>query len=497
MKKDNANFANLFLDLYIKSKIYPNKTAIIKDNQEISYSSLVENVLNVAANLKDIGLVAGDRVILFSSKCFEFIYLYYAAKLLGLIVAPLDPDLPTAKLGELTKEADARLIVNFLDKKINNLLFKESNYQLDEMLEIAEKNDIEHFSELVFTSGTTGKPKGVLLTNIILEQAVRNINSVIKITDKDKELLVMPLNHSFALARMRCIFAAGGTIVLIDGLKSPKKFFRALKEKKITSIGMVPAAWNLLWKISSEYISKFAKQIKFIEIGSAPMSKKEKIYIAKLLPHSQIFMHYGLTEASRSLFNKIDLNNNNLDSLGKPPEGTIVKVLDIKGKELSKNEIGEICIKGDHVAQYFFRKGQVIKNNKFHGKYLRTSDMGFVDNEGNINLYSRFDEIINVGGKKVSPIEVEGYLNEHEQVDESACFGVEDSDLGSKVIALIKQNSTQKTLKINTLDEYLKTKCENYKIPKEYIFTNEIPKTKTGKIMRTVIKEMYNNKTYV
>jgi long-chain acyl-CoA synthetase len=248
---------------------------------------------------------------------------------------------------------------------------------------------------------------------------------------------------------------------------------------------MVPASWAYIKKMSGDKIGQYASQLRYIEIGSAYMLPENKYHLMNLLPNTRICMHYGLTEASRSCFISFHDDERHLDSVGKPSPNTDIKVFDVHGNEVSDGENGEICIKGKHVCSDYWGMAQEEFHKDFFGDYFRTGDWGHKSSEGYIYLISRLKEIINVGGKKVSPVELEEALNEFPGVKESACVGVHDDVLGEVVKAYYVGN---KDIHDAEARKFLFNRLEAYKIPVFYEHIDEIPKTQNGKIQRLKLK---------
>jgi len=295
----------------------------------------------------------------------------------------------------------------------------------------------------------------------------------------------MPISHSFGLARLKCVLSAGGTLVLLGNIVNMKRMFRMFDEYKVTGFGMVPASWSYIKKMSGNKLAEYSNQLNYIEFGSAYMSAEDKMSLTKLFPKTRLCMHYGLTEASRSTFMEFNSNKNYLNTIGKPSPNVIIDVFDENGNKLSKEEEGEICIKGDHVSREYLN---IETNDLFHGEYFRTGDLGLINNKGFIVLKGRSKEIINIGGKKLSPIEVEDKIKEFDPELEAVCIGIPDLQgiLGEVVKAfLVKGNSI---CDFEEIDDFLKNKLEKYKVPVEYEWINEVPKTASGKIQRQKLK---------
>ena len=286
---------------------------------------------------------------------------------------------------------------------------------------------------------------------------------------------------------MRCVFLAGGTIVLLNGFASMKKFYGELERCKVTGFGMVPASWSYIQKMSKDRIANYAHQLHYIEIGSSFMSLSDKEHLMALLPNTRICMHYGLTEASRSCFISFHHDKNALSSVGKASPNVDIKVFDEKGFPVSDGSDGEICVKGEHVCTAYWGVPDEIFHQDFNGDYFKTGDWGHIDSGGYVYLQSRKKEIINVGGKKVSPIEVEEQLNQIEHIKESACVGIFDSVLGEVVKAYIV--SEKHDIDFNQVVKLLGSKLENYKIPVKFEYIDALPKTQNGKIQRHLLKD--------
>jgi long-chain acyl-CoA synthetase len=249
---------------------------------------------------------------------------------------------------------------------------------------------------------------------------------------------------------------------------------------------MVPSSWKFLQKMSGNQLGNFSKQLKYIEMGSAYFSENDKRELANLLPHTRIAMHYGLTEASRSAFTEFHEDDKFLNSVGKASPFTDIQIFDDKGNILPDGEEGEIAIKGEHVTKGYLN---IAPKDCFFGDYFRTGDWGVKNSLGYIFLKSRKKELINVGGKKVSPIEVEDVLNAIDGIEESACIGIPDPNgvLGEVVKAyLVKRSNSD--LSLDNIPQLMLGKLEEYKIPAAYEWIDEIPKTSNGKIQRGLLK---------
>jgi long-chain acyl-CoA synthetase len=248
---------------------------------------------------------------------------------------------------------------------------------------------------------------------------------------------------------------------------------------------MVPASWAYILRMSGERLGQFANQLNYIEIGSAFMPLENKRKLMELLPNTRICMHYGLTEASRSAFISFHDEKEHLNSAGKASPNTVISVFSEDGNRVAQNVDGEICISGKHVCSDYWGISRTDFKKDFFGDFFRTGDWGHIDEDGYVFLVSRKKEIINVGGKKVSPIEVEEQLNAIDGIVESACVGVHDDVLGEVVKAFCV---CSKPVDFELVKKVLFKKIETYKIPVFFETMETLPKTQNGKIQRLLLK---------
>lgn len=466
----------------------PDKVALISGDTEITYSQLWDYCLCAAEKLKqDYHLKKGDRVILSAAGNIEFVYAYFGVHIAGGICVPIDPDTNQTRFEYIEKSTTPVCVMGLLHNvKKETIPFTDVVNGTSKATYIAPEQS--QVADILFTTGTTGAPKGVALSYNNLSAAARNINAFIGNTSSDVELLALPVSHSFGLGRLRCSLSKGATVVMLGTFANVKKFFKEMARCQVTMFAMVPASWGFIKKMSCKYIGKFADQLKFIEIGSSFMPVEDKELLMSLLPKTRICMHYGSTEASRSAFMEFHTYKDNLLSIGKASPNVEIKIFTSQGTPAALGEEGEVCVKGEHVTCSYWNETPERFASDFYDGYFRTGDCGTMDAEGNIYLKSRIKEMINVGGKKVSPMEVEDILNTIPGIKESACIGIPDPGivLGEVVKAFIVADDN---LSDEEIMQQLRPQLEVYKLPVEIERINAIPKTGSGKIQRLSLKK--------
>ena len=466
----------------------PDKVALISGDTEITYSQLWDYCLCAAEKLKqDYHLKKGDRVILSAAGNIEFVYAYFGVHIAGGICVPIDPDTNQTRFEYIEKSTTPVCVMGLLHNvKKETIPFSDVVNGTSKATYIAPEQS--QVADILFTTGTTGAPKGVALSYNNLSAAARNINAFIGNTSSDVELLALPVSHSFGLGRLRCSLSKGAAVVMLGTFANVKKFFKEMTRCQVTMFAMVPASWGFIKKMSGKYIGKFADQLKFIEIGSSFMPVEDKELLMSLLPKTRICMHYGSTEASRSAFMEFHTYKDNLLSIGKASPNVEIKIFTSQGTPAALGEEGEVCVKGEHVTCSYWNETPERFASDFYDGYFRTGDCGTMDAEGNIYLKSRIKEMINVGGKKVSPMEVEDILNTIPGIKESACIGIPDPGivLGEVVKAFIVADDN---LSDEDIMQQLRPQLEVYKLPVEIERINAIPKTGSGKIQRLSLKK--------
>jgi long-chain acyl-CoA synthetase len=277
--------------------------------------------------------------------------------------------------------------------------------------------------------------------------------------------------------------SVGGTIVFVDGYGQQQVLFNKIKEYGVTSMGLVPAAWQTIYALSKEKIGEFSHQIKLIEFGSSFLDNDHKQLLTKLLPQTKICMNFGLTESPRSFFQDFSTDSEYLNSIGLPSPDLQVSIRNEMGKEIEKlEEVGEICVRSQFVMDGYWNNYSET-NIAFFGEWFRTGEIGYSNSKGYYFVKGRSKEIINVGGFKVAPKELEDILIKMDEIADLACTKVPDKITGEAValFVVVKKEASLTKVQIKT---YLKGKVEPYKMPTYIEFVKSVPRAESGKIQR-------------
>lgn len=262
------------------AKACPDKTAIVSGKKSVTYRELALAILaarkiyTALPNYK-----RGRAVVIAASKQPSFASAYFGAHLAGLIVVPIDPETNSTRFNHIMKIADPICAVGYKSECSSLLSLSLKSFDCFDAVDCEwnicypKPDDV---ADIMFTTGTTGAPKGVVLTYANEAAAVRNINEYIGNLPEDVELLALPISHSFGLGRMRCCLANGQTLILQGSFANVKRLFRIMDEQSVTGFSMVPASWRFLQKMSGDKLSEYASQLRYVEMGSAYFRQKTK-----------------------------------------------------------------------------------------------------------------------------------------------------------------------------------------------------------------------------
>jgi long-chain acyl-CoA synthetase len=307
-------------------------------------------------------------------------------------------------------------------------------------------------------------------------------------TESDVNVMPAPLNHSFGIRRMYGSLAIGSTAVLLNGVTSVRLFFKALDEYRATSIISVPAAMEYVFRMTGDKLGEYSEQLRFIELGADNVPNDLKRRILQLLPKTDLYNIYGSTEAGCVVGINYRENPDKLNSIGKDAVNAKIRFTNDNGEfidAVSKETSGLLTISGAMVMKGYFSAPELTAET-VKGGNLYTSDIGYRDKDGFIFLIGRKGDVINVGGNKVSPVEVEQIANQYPSVVESACVGWPDPNgLSIQVPKLYVVPKRDMEFSEIELKDFIASKLEAYKVPLIYALVQSIPKTSNGKLQRS------------
>ena len=505
--------------------LYADKEAVVCRGKRFTYRQFADRAFRLADFLKTMGINKGDCVAILHQNSHQFIETYFAVAYLGAILNPLNIRLSPGELSFILQDSGAQLlissrrysegvtVINKNKSSLRQIIWTgqgetpdiSSSVDYEDVLKKASggplpvtsvsERDIAH---LYYTSGTTGRPKGVILSHKnVCTHALAAI-AELRLSDRDIWIHAAPLFHLADAWATFAITWVGGKHVVVEDFE-PSMVLSILQEEGITITNMIPTMLNML--VNTPGVNRYDfSSLRAILSGGAPIASEVVKKIIETFKCDYI-QTYGMTETSPYLTLSI-LKENLMDlspeeqfhykaRTGRPFMGVLLKVVREDGTEVSSNdeEVGEIIVKGDIVTEGYLNRPKETAES-FKDGWLYTGDMATLNKEGYVNIVDRKKDVIITGGENVYSIEVENALYTHPSVLEGAAIGIPDPKWGEavKAVVVLKQGhqATEKEI-----IQHCKKQIAGFKAPKSVDFVEELPKTGSGKIYKKGLKARY------
>lgn len=502
------------------AKKYPGRTAIVFGQKRINYKTLDELTDHIACGLLEMGIKKQDKVALLLDNCPEFVISYFAVLKSGAVVVPVNYMFKTEETKFIIQDSEAAAIItsrSYIDMAEEIRLRVETLKHIVTTVKVKDdipdfnsiaKFDIEALNRIsidphelaviLYTSGTTGYPKGAMLSHHNLISNALDSASAIRISYKDTFICVLPLFHSFAATVcMNLPLLTGAKIVVMKSVRPFKRVIRAIRRNRVTIFAAVPSVYNILKdtklpRIFNSPLIKFFNPLRICISGAAALPAEtfrafEKRFRIPLLEG------YGLTEASPVVTLNPLKGARKAGSIGVALSKNIeLKIADDKGNVLREEQIGELLVKGSNVMKGYYKKEEATKETLKDG-WLYTGDMARMDADGYFYIVGRKKEMVNVRGLNVYPREIEEVLYQNPKIKEAAVIGVPDVHKGEvpKAFVVLKDKEEASA---HEIIQYLRDRLAPYKIPKYVEFRSLLPKNTTGKILKRVLEDEHKNK---
>lgn len=478
---------------------------------DISFLELDQDSNQIANTFLDMGVKKGDRIILLQNKSLSIVAAHLAIQKIGAISVPLNPGFKRWELLYLVKDADPKLVL--LEPEHEEII-KEIDPRLTTIVTHTKKpyQDIKFFhcasdslprveigpddpALMVYTSGTTGKPKGVILTQKNLINDARNIIRIWEITESDVICHALPLFHLHGLCfALHTALIAVARVVMLDSF-SPEKVIEVLSKKEgehvCTLFMAVPSMYDKMMDYLVERRPDF-EHIRLWTSGSAPLLVRDFERIKSVFGKEPVERE-GMSETGMNFSNPLR-GVRKPGSIGLPLPGLQVRIVNPETfKDVAQGKTGEIWLKGPAVTSGYWRKSDET-SRAFEDGWFRTGDLGRVDEEGYYYLTDRIKHIIISGGENISPREIEMVINQLEDVVESSVVGHLDEKWGEKVVAAVVTKPGS-MIRGRDIQKFCKEHLHNWKCPKEILFLKELPKNSLGKVVKEKVKEFFTNRT--
>lgn len=477
----------------------PEHLAVAYKNERITYRELCTRVKNAAKLLHyKYGVQSGDLVMLSAVSKPEYVVILLGIQYLGAVSVPIDKAAKEANILDVYNFINPRLLIT--DAKVNvpnkislKLLNGEiTSEKINEPLAYAQPQE-QAVAEILFTTGTTGKPKGAMLTYGNIAASTANTRDGVGMLPSDVVLIPLPLNHSVGMRVLRTSLYLGASIIIQNGFTFAKELENNISAFGCTGLVSVPASIEVVYRQMQDKFAEVLGKLRYIEFGAGSLSYDMKKKLTKILPKTTIINTWGSTETGGAIFLNVSKHPDKLTSLGKPAPSVRLKVVDEHGNAIQAHDIntaGRMVLQGPMQMAGYYKSPEQSAQTLVDG-WLYTNDMVYTDEDDYVYMLGRADDIINVGGEKVSPIEVENIAQENESVRECACIGVDDPEgiLGRVPILYVVPEGNK--FEEKALVKFLAEKLEKYKLPQRYLLIDELPRNRMKKLDRKALYRMW------
>lgn len=451
----------LVSDILIRSvERFADNEAVSDPESSWSYDQLFSAASRVAVWLKFQGVHPGDRVILILPNSVQFVAAHFGIILAGAVSVPCDAAVSETSLAKIRASCGPHFTLSA--ENINDALVAPAA-----TVPIFQRQPTD-IAALLYTTGTTGEPKGVILSHTNILTVLRNICQFVGYTPQDREVVVLPLSHSFGLGHVYCNLMSGGAVYTEPGLIRINRVLNKIESWQSTGFPGTPLGYGILLDRYREVFVQKCANLRFIVINSAPLPSLRASLLRELVPKTNLMVYYGLTEASRSTFISLtDCGPEYYTSVGQAMPGVNLRIA----------SDGEVLISGPTVTQGYWGDADQTARSLRDG-WLHTGDIGRLDQNGFLFVTGRLKDLINVGGFKVNPEEVESVLLQHDAIVDVGVFGENQVEA-----ALV----TTRAIDFAQLSRLCYSKLEPYKVPTRFHRVAAIPRSETGKVKRNAL----------
>ena len=497
---------NLATNLERSAFFFPDRPAISEGGTEISYAQLNEKTNQVATGLLKMGVKPGDPIALCAPNSADWIAFYFGVIKTGAIAVTLSALLTGDELTLLINHSKPRFVFTMEERLsdlekfkgstgIKKLICRNGDLDLPRLLEMGtgsfkvfDRNRAD-IAAILYTGGTTGTPKGVMLSHENINTSAHNVSFCERSTSTDRALCFLPFNHVFGQMHiMNATILSAGCLELLPSFDMDR-VLAVTQAGRVTKLFAVPTVYARL--LTLEKIKERLGKVRYSFSAAASMAV-EIVQEWKKQTGLTIYEGYGLTEtASAVTYNHI--YRHVVGSIGDCVPGVEVQIRDGSGNQVEQGREGEICIRGHNVMMGYLNNPEETRSAFWENGWFRSGDIGHFDEDGYLYIVDRLKDMIITGGENVYPREIEEVIYTRPEVELCAVVGIPDKEWGERVTAFMVPRPG-KTISPDELRKYLKSRLSPFKVPKDYIILDEMPKNPAGKILKRELKRQIMDK---
>ncbi len=487
-------------DLRVATARDPQRVAVITPERTVSYGELELAAERIAAGLRELGVRPGDRVALVLPNGAEMPEAIYGVLRARAAFTPLNPTIKEDKLAGVLERSGAAVVICDADRAP---MVEAAAARAGATAVIADLASLGHahgppdagpldvdLAAVLYTSGSTGEPKGVTVTNRNMTFVADSIIEYLELGPEDRILCVLPLSFGYGLYQLLTCVRSAATLVLETGFTYPGRVVQALESERITGLPGVPTVFQVLISLRG-LADRELPHLRFLTNAGAGLPAATLAAVRRTFPGARLYSMYGQTECTRVCYLPPEQLDARPTSVGIPIPGTEAWVEDDAGRAARPEEVGELMVRGSHVMQGYWEDPEGTAERLRPGRWpwervLATGDLFRQDAEGYLYFVSRRDDIIKSRGEKVVPREVEEVLHAVSGVREAAVVGVADELLGQAVHAHVAPESGEE-LDPAELRRHCADRLEVHMVPRQIVVHAALPRTSNGKIDRRAL----------
>lgn len=486
----------------------PSQVAMVAGDRVLRYSDLDRMARGACSYFMKEGLRRGEKVIVLWENAPEYAALFFGILMAGGVVVPLNPANYPENVRRIADHCSTKFIVAASQALqhvsgwwkggavVTNSPGAEGTVDVASILRGDSGDQVRagesvpgDLAVILYTSGTTGKPKGVMLTHSNLEANTRSILATLPIVSGTKTLAVLPFYYSYGNSLLLTHVSVGGTLVVENQFAFVNKVLATMRRHAVNGFSGVPSHFALLIN-RSNFLQQDFPDLQYMTCAGGGLPLPQIKVLRNKIPHVKLHLMYGQTEGSARL-SALDssLVDVKVGSVGKGIPGVELRVVDREGDDVSPDIVGELIARGSNIMAGYLNDPEGTQEIVRDG-WLRTGDLASVDEEGYIFIRGRASEFIKSGGYRIGPQEVEEVVLQHPSVLECAVVGAPDDILGERIVAAVVFRDTHSGSEAEeTLLGHLRGRLPHYMVPRMIVRIDNIPKTDTGKIRRLELKE--------
>ena len=471
----------------------PDKLCLVDDFGQVTYLQYRQKIQRYAACFRQMGLKATDRVVVEAQQTIDYLAIQLALQLQRVIFVPTEHNCAAQKIASIADSAEARVIVACKSVEYD----RAQVYTYDQLQALSETAEYyipqtfpsrDDLAEILFSTGTTGKEKGIVLNHANNIALAENVIHGVEMEKDNVELIPSPMNHSHGLRRYYANMYNGCTVLLLGSVMNIMRFFQLITQYGVNSMDLVPTALSVVLKLSKNKLGEYRDQIRYIQLGAAPKMEADQKKICELLPNSRLYNFYGSTESGCICIYNFNRPDSKKHCIGKPAYNATITIVDDERQviESSSETTGLLASAGGMNMVGYWKDEEETRKVLVEG-IVYTNDVAYFDEDGDIILLGRKGDVINVGGNKVSPDEIENTVKTMPGIADCGVIPVADAVKGNvpKLFVQLKPGTDFDPVAIRS---FLAKKLEPYKIPEYIVQIDKIPRSFNGKLLRKELK---------